>query len=203
MIVKLHRTARFQTALALSALVFSVFAHSQTPPPAHLTGLEVGNNLNHVTLKGHVKITCEDYLVGATSEFDCTKDTLEPFTLSRFQTDIAYDADHFDLKMAHENSWSRYKSGEYLPSSGTSDASLNLWNSSIFDLPILDDGVNKGTYQLSKRGLVVAQGSFLVNVTHSTRTCPAATLVSHERSDCRYRSYACDRYFFQSDNCQN
>ncbi len=165
------------------------------------TGLELGNDLTHVTLKGHVKMQCDDYALTGPAEFDCTMDTLEPFTSSRFQTATVYDADHFDMNVAHEKNWSRHKSGEYVPASGSSALSLNLWNSFIFDWPILEDGLNVATYQLTKKGKVVATGAFNVNVAHISRACQPKTLVSYNPSDCHSKSSACTSYFFINNHC--
>ena len=165
------------------------------------TGLELGNNLTHVTLKGHVKMQCNEYALTGPAEFDCTMDALEPFTSSRFQTALVYDADHFDMNVAHEKSWSRHKSGEYVPASGSSALSLNLWSASIFDWPILEDGLNVATYQLTKKGKVVTTGAFNVTVAHISRACQPKTIVSYDPNDCRSKSAACTRYFFDNNHC--
>ena len=212
--LKLPSSLPFCLALTLSLLMFSTISTAQvddsqtqlvyqisSSPEVRATGLELGNELTHAILKGHVRIQCADYLVAAASEFDCSMDTLEPFTLSRFQTATSVNADHFDLQIQHQKSWTSSKSGVYLPSSGSSQLSLNLWNSSILDWPILADGVNVATYRLTKAGKQVEVGIFTVDVSTVTRTCTPTTVVSYNPGDCRNQRAACDRYFFQNNHC--
>jgi hypothetical protein len=188
-------------AFALSGLIL-IFV-----PAVHAreVGFEIGNNLQNLTLSGHLQISCAPYLTAdsAPREYECAKTALSPAAYSRFQTDFGNDADELELTVMHEDGWWRSKSSAFDGLRGISTDLINLWETSIFDWAVLDNGKNSVSYVLKKNRKPVRSGSVDVNVEQVARTCAPLKLVAQSLDECTTKRYACARYFFESNLCES
>ncbi len=161
-----------------------------------------GNKFTTKPISGDVMVQCTDPHFGLTTQhFECEDNRLSPEEFDYF-VGPQVDADNVVLVSTYENGiTSKEKSAGY--KNGKSSSHINLWISSLFQHPLLAEGLNKISYVLKKSGQVVGQGQFDVQVAKGeTRRCPSGFYMTPVFSDCQNPYMVCDQYFQQYNYCQ-
>jgi hypothetical protein len=159
-----------------------------------------GNNFSSIPIRGQVEVTCAD---GTLVQYSCHDTVLDPASYDYFVAPQGSNADQVSLSNLRADGSRRNRSSDYDAKAGHSSDAFNLWISTIFQKPLLQMGVNKVDYTLSKDGKTTLQGTFSVKVSAGTlRECPKTHYNSTEPVDCQSQYTVCQRYFEQYQNCR-
>lgn len=168
-------------------------------------GFSAGNVFTTLTLEGRLSVQC--FGSGPGSSYGtsfCSAQVLDPGEYSYF-VGPKIDADKITLQALWENGQSsKKKTEQYDATTGRSKKPFNLWISTVFQRPLLDFGKNIINYSLTKDGVVVEEGNFVVEVVKGTyRVCPRdGFYTSSTSNDCTFPSGLCYRYFSDYNYCR-
>jgi len=177
--------------LMLTALVFSSTALANV-------GFKSGNKLQSQTLRGSFTAFCPQ---GSRTQY-CAIDTLSPSARDKFVYK-GVDADEVVLVAEHQQGSRRSKSSRFNSNDGESKKWFNLWLSSLFQRPLLRDGINRVSYSLKKDGNVVEAGVFEAHVERlEDARCRHRHYTFHSQDDCNNLATHCTRYFLDQRYCQ-
>ncbi|MCO4793295.1 MAG: hypothetical protein KC493_06280 [Bacteriovoracaceae bacterium] len=177
--------------LMLTALLFSSTAFANI-------GFKSGNKMQAQLLKGSFTAFCPN---GSTVHY-CSADTLNPGSRDKF-VHPAVDANEVILVAEHQQGSRRSKSSRFHGSDGESKKWFNLWIGSLFQRPLLRDGINRVLYSLKKEGRIVEAGVFEAHVERiSAAQCRHRHYTFHSQNDCKNLDVHCSRYFLDERNCQ-
>ena len=185
-------------------IIFAFFILLPTAQAANI-GFSLGSEFKATAIQGVVVMSCdgEDKPV----IYTCRDSVLDPQEYDIFTGPIEPHASSIELTVVHEDGTTRVKDGGYSGSKGYSTDSFNLWISTLFQKPMLMNGVNKVHYMLyddlSRDRRSYAQGDFVVKVSRGTpRTCPTTQYHSTDMMDCAAQYSICQHYFEQYNNCR-
>ena len=185
----------------MKALVFGIIGVMAFSFAQASTGFSNGNNIDITYYSGWVRVVnCSGDVIGNKSHF-CSAADYNPGAFDRFVTDNRVKADRVSLSAVHEDGSTRSKRKKYDSNKGISDK-FNLLVSTLFQRPLLEEGVNRVSYMLTNKRSEVASGEFEANVqvTGDLR-CPDLT-ISGWGSTCDNASAACNEYFNRVNGCQ-
>jgi len=169
---------------------------------AHAQSFTAGNHFISQVIYGDLDVQCHDPGHGMrTAFFQCQEQTLDPAEYSYF-TGPKVQADQVHLKAVWQNG---HQTGtkDVGYADGKSVDAINLWISTLFQRPLLDEGLNKVSYELSNSGKTVASGEFDVMVDEAgTLHCPRGFIDSFVSADCDNQYSVCDRYFRDHNYCK-
>jgi hypothetical protein len=161
-------------------------------------GFKSGNKFQSQILRGSFTAFCPQ---GSRTQY-CAIDTLTPNARDKFVYK-GIDADEVILQAEHQQGSRRTKSSRFNSSDGESKKWFNLWLSSLFQRPLLRDGVNRVSYSLKKDGNVVEDGVFEAYVERlGDVQCRHRHYTFHSQSDCNSLPTHCSRYFLDERYCQ-
>ncbi len=176
-------------------LTTSIFAQS----------LSGGDQFSSVNIEGRITVSCFNPQNGSShGTAYCASNILNPGEFSYF-IGPKIDADTVSLQALWENGKSsKIKTEKYDSSTGRSKKSFNLWIQTVLQRPLLDFGKNIVKYKLTKNGIAVSEGEFIVNVlSGETKTCQRTGFyTSNDLNDCAQPRQLCDRYFRDNNYCQ-
>lgn len=181
----------------LSFFVSVPFAMAKGP------GLSGGDLFEAQSIEGRVSVRCNSPQGNDFAVYYCSENILLPGDWDRFVHPDKVAGDEVTLVSHQQSGKVRTKTKDYDASSGISD-NFNLWIATLFQRPLLDYGLNRIDYEVTKSGIVQDMGSFDVRVEQSAETlrCPARTYFSSRLSDCRSGGYnICQRYFRDLNYC--
>ncbi|TNE99321.1 MAG: hypothetical protein EP326_08350 [Deltaproteobacteria bacterium] len=177
--------------LMLTAVLFSSTAFANI-------GFKSGNKLQAQTLRGSFTAFCPQ---GSRTQY-CAIDTLSPSVRDKFVYS-GVDADEVTLTAEHQQGSRRVKTSDFNSTDGESDKWFNLWLASLFQRPLLRDGVNKISYSLKKDGNVVEAGTFEAVVERlEDARCRHRHYTFHSQNDCNSLATHCTRYFLDERYCE-
>lgn len=168
-----------------------------------LPGLSSGTAFTSQEIRGRVHLRCQSPRGNDFAIFHCAQNILRPGEWDSFVHPEKVDGDEVTLTSHQQSGKVREKSEDYNSETGESD-SFNLWIATLFQRPLLDYGLNRIDYEVTKDGIVKDIGSFDVNVERSDSIlrCPARTQYSSRLSDCRSSGHqVCHRYFRGLNYC--
>lgn len=197
---------KFQIIIILFLFMTSVSASfAGDPEPAPFTGFDSGNHFQLSSIEGTLDVTCRDYRgVRDQQQFNCYEDSLSPTRSARFMKWPTVDADKVTLVAYHQDGSIRERSNPFLSNEGRTKKKFNLWNSSLFQRPLLEVGVNRVTYEFEKEGKVVERGEFTATVeVLPTQHCKSGNLFSNNVQNCRSGQMICHRYFSMNNYCDS
>ncbi|MFA6238572.1 MAG: hypothetical protein WC635_14655 [Bacteriovorax sp.] len=172
---------------------------------ANAAGLSGGEQFSTQKIEGRLSVQCMSNTPGPTSgSAICRGEILNPGEYSYF-VGPKIDADTVTLRAIREDgSESKTKSEKYDGSVGKSKKSFNLWISTVLQRPLLGFGKNTVKYKLSKEGITVEAGEFIVNVVDGGKSVCQRTgyYTSTMSSDCSMPQNLCSRYFSENNYCQ-
>jgi hypothetical protein len=183
--------------LLFTAIVFAVtFFITQV---SFALGFATGNDFQAISSRGQVTVTCKN--VPTPSTFSCWDSALNPVEFDYF-VGPAVNADTVTLLVTREDQSQRSKDSRYDSRRGMSVDRFNLWSSSLFQRPLLADGVNRVHYTLTLKGAIVMEGDFMAKVNRQpTAVCQNQSYNSDDPSDCSNQYSICGRYFEQFHYC--
>lgn len=167
------------------------------------TGFITGNQFTATPIEGEVTVNCSENGSFDTVRWVCEDITLDPAEFVHFVTEPGGTADTVVLKATWENGKGREKSAGFDPATGKSKSRFNLWIMTLLQRPLLDYGVNKIDYKLTRDGQVEKEGQFIATVTRGQkRLCSHDYISSPTMTDCRSPSTVCSQYFAHQNYCQ-
>lgn len=173
---------------------------------SNAVGFHSGNVFEHINVYGSVTIQCPSRGGNGsqvTSFFNCSGDRLNPNETAYFVMDELVNADHVYLKAIHADGSIREKDDLFNSNKKRSNSRINLWISTVFQRPLLDFGLNRISYKLTKSGSTVKEGEFAVEVRQGKDLlCRNEFLFSSDSTDCLNSGYACSKYFAQVRSCE-
>lgn len=186
--------------MKLISIIFSLFIVFSAQ--AVDVSFEAGTDFEATTLRARAIIYCSSGN-SQISHITCSKSTLTPRRKSYLKVSNGrIDADKVTLTVFHEDGSSRSKTQKYSASQGKSKKQFNLWVKSLFQRPLLEQGLNTVLYKFTKNGSTVYDGEFSVMVNEGTRrACPYGKIFSNDESDCSNQTSACVKYFRQYRDC--
>lgn len=129
----------------------------------------------------------------------CRSTKLDPVEYDYFQGPQGINADKVLLTVSREDSSQRSKDSAYNSRTGRSEERFNLWVASLFQRPLLADGVNKVKYKMTLKGQAVTEGEFSVRVSRQpAATCDSQSIQSSDPNDCSSQYNVCGKYFEQA-----
>jgi hypothetical protein len=186
--------------LLFTAVVFAVmFFMTQT---SFALGFAAGNEFQASSSSGHITVTCQGPEGPATTvNFDCWNGSLSPVEYDYF-LGPTLTADSVNLTVTREDQSQRSKDSRYDSRRGMSVDRFNLWVASLFQRPLLADGVNRVHYSLKLKGASVDEGDFVVKVVREpTAVCPNHSYTSKDPADCTNQYSMCGKYFEEFHYC--
>jgi hypothetical protein len=169
---------------------------------ASAIGFATGNDFQAFSSRGQVTVTCQTPQGIKTAVFDCWDSSLSPVEYDYF-IGPAVAADSVTLSVVREDQSERTKDSRYDSRRGMSVDRFNLWVASLFQRPLLADGLNRIHYSLTTQGTAVSQGDFTVKVVRQpTAVCPSRTYNSINASDCTNQYSMCGKYFEELHYCR-
>lgn len=189
--------ARLFFSIATISLGFSLNAFA--------VGFNVGDEFTATHLSGALIVTCEERIGGGrrTVTVGCEDDRLTPSESARLVSDELINADKVELISTTSSGKKIRKSDGWEASRNRSHSQFKLWSRSIFKKPLLRDGENAIAFEFSKKGEIVAAGSFTATVKRSqARQCKNAWVESPNQDDCTNPKYVCADYFASQNYCQ-
>lgn len=165
-------------------------------------GFATGNDFQAFSSQGQVTVTCQTPEGAKVATFDCWDSSLSPVEYDYF-IGPAVNADSVSLTVIREDQSQRNKDSRYDSRRGMSVDRFNLWVASLFQRPLLADGINRVHYSLTAKGLPVGQGDFVARVVRQpTAICPARSYNSNNPSDCNNQYSMCGKYFEELHYCR-
>jgi len=190
----------FVAKFLLTIVLFNFIILTQT---ASADSFKSGNKFLTDPIYGNLTVNCHDPRFGMrTVNFQCQDLRLAPVEYDYFEGPKV-DADFVELVSTFENGKkSKMKSSNYRD--GASTDQLNLWISTLFQRPLLNEGKNQVSFKLKKRGTIVHQGQFEVRIDKGpSHRCPNGIINSNQPSDCESAYTICDEYFRQYHFCES
>lgn len=174
-----------------------------TAVQAQKPGLSGGEVFESQRLEGRVSVYCRSSQGQDFAVYSCRENILIPGEWDRFVHPDKIEGDEVTLVGHQQSGTVRAKSKDYDPRSGKSD-NFNLWVATLFQRPLLDYGLNRIDYEVTKDGIVQDMGSFDVSVEKrdEVRRCPSRTYYSSWPADCRSGFQVCQRYFRELNYCR-
>lgn len=159
-------------------------------------GFKSGNEFHFDTVDGTISVSCPGNSTGQPSyaTFSCYGTDFGPKAWDKFIYDQDIDADKVVLIARHEDGSKKKKSSKYDAKKRQSKKAFRLWYGTLFQHPLLDEGVNEVEYKLYKKKELVASGSFTVNVNRGERITCGHRYYTGYGNDCVYSSRLCDEY---------
>ncbi len=199
--------AHFCAIRNMTFFVIVMFAAS-----LYAADFEGHKDFSAVSLAGRIEVRCLSASPGQPNwaTHFCRADIIEAkndatagaFDMSYFNHQTPYDVDQFELTSLHADGSIEVKSGKFSALDARSKSWVNLWIDTLLQNPLLELGVNKVSYKLSKSGAVKESGEFSSEVTWvGERTCAAKTYFGQE-DDCSNAQEFCDRYFREQNLCR-
>ncbi|WII72681.1 hypothetical protein QJS83_02205 [Bdellovibrio sp. 22V] len=184
--------------IAVLLLTFCSFAK------ADYVGFSRGDQFTATPIQGQVQVTCSGFNGSGSAVYTCRDLVLDPQAYDVFLGPRDARADRVTLVASHEDGSSRTKSADYEGTRGRSGEAFNLWISTLFQKPLLENGVTSIRYTINGGHYAepLAEGTFRVLVKRGpARTCPNARYTSSDVSDCNSQYSICQRYFEEFHNC--
>lgn len=187
----------FKTILFI--LVFGTWAQARV-------GFSRGNEFAATHIQGQVRVICDGFNGAGSATFTCRDVVLEPLAYDYFVGPQDARADKVELIASHEDGSFRSKLVDYNGAQGRSREAFNLWISTLFQKPLLEQGKNTVKYKIYSGGRlleVTGEGTFTVEVKRGVaRTCPTEQFDSSDINDCSSQYSVCQRYFEELRNCR-
>lgn len=181
--------------LALGLVLWSSIVNAQS--------FEGIKDFRYQPISGRLWISCYEGGVSQTVYAICREDLLEPFERGYFSVDESVDADQVELSSVWASGKTVTKETQFDKDQKRSAKKINLWISSLFQTPLLDEGVNQVTYTLKNQGAIVYQGQTEVKVErHPVRTCGVGHASSMSMMDCTNTTNKCYEYFKEQNWCK-
>nr|BFD64630.1 hypothetical protein BdHM001_33110 [Bdellovibrio sp. HM001] len=170
---------------------------------AQHVGFEKGNSLTVTPIQGQVRVMCGGFNGSGSAVYTCRDLVMSPNAYDYFVGPRDGRATKVELTAVHQDGSGRRKTESYSGSRGRSEDAFNLWISTLFQKPLLENGTNKISYRLLGSNAVYAEGTFTAVVNKSVpKECPATTYQSTDINDCSSQYSVCQRYFREFNNCQ-
>lgn len=169
-----------------------------------------GDSFTSVALRGTVVAYCQQGTPGfpgpggpSMVTYSCRDVILEPAEMDYFVGPQGISADTVVLQVTHADGSSRMKSYPYDSTTFRTTKRVNLWMASLFQKPLLEDGLNKFSYNLKQADQMVQTGHFDVQVVRGApRTCPYSSITIWDPNECSNQVSVCRRYFQQFNDCR-
>lgn len=186
-----------------SLFTFIICLFYVTTVQAQKLGLSGGEVFESQRLEGRVSVYCRSAQGQDFAVYSCRENRLTPEEWDHFTHPDKVQGDEVTLVSHQQSGKVREKSEDYDPRTGESE-NFNLWVATLFQRPLLDYGLNRIDYEVTKEGIVQDMGSFDVRVEKrdEVRRCPARTYYSSWPSDCRSGFQICQRYFRELNDCR-
>lgn len=183
----------------MKALLLVFLGFLMVPTAQAATGFSNGNNIEITEYSGWVRvINCPNSF---NNSYYCSAADYNPGAFDRFTIDQRVKADGVELTAFHADGSKRTKKEKFDANKGLSRR-FNLLISTLFQRPLLEDGVNRVSYSLTKKKREVASGEFEANVNYAgSLRCPDLTISGWSIS-CDNASAACSEYFNRISGCQ-
>lgn len=174
---------------------------------ADFVGFSSGFEFQATPVEGTVIITCEGFNGNAQATYTCRDAVLEPMDADNFMGPRDARAKQVELRALREDGSTRVKTASYDGANGKTSSPINLWQSTIFQQPLLSSGLNQIHFSIYSSNndstQEVAKGDFTVNVKRGAlRRCPTTQYQSTDVTDCNSQYSICQRYFEQYNNCR-
>lgn len=159
------------------------------------------NEFTHYDLEGTYRVTC--VARGVETVFhQCRGYLLNPFNFGYFNHETDKSADRVELSTVNKEGKTIKKRSDWNQAKGRSKKRINLWVWTVFQRPLLEIGDNQVSYALTRRGQVMESGEFNVTVHDGgLRSCQSRSTTTTDKTLCENRSFACEDYFRQENNC--
>lgn len=169
-------------------------------------GFKNGNNLTAAISVGEITIQCPTNPVGggpSWGSFLCRQDILIPAEYDYFQGPPGVNADEVTLTALHEDGSQRSKTVGYDSKLGHSSKRVNLWIATLLQRPLLNGGVNRVSYHLTKDGKTVDRGEFVAVVKDGgEKVCSRrGHYWSQDSMACQTGGSYCHQYFDENNYC--
>ncbi|MEN0059139.1 MAG: hypothetical protein AAGB31_09925 [Bdellovibrio sp.] len=187
-------------------IYFIILLLLSTQARAEFVGFAKGNDMKAVSIQGRVQVFCNGFNGSATAVYTCREVVLDPQAYDYFLGPKNPKADKVELEAFHEDGSSRSKMVAYDGVQGRSREAFNLWISTLFQKPLLENGVNTIRYRVYSGTNFIemhSEGSFQAVVQRGTpRQCPQAQYNSTDSNDCNSQYSICQKYFTEYNNCR-
>ena len=168
---------------------------------AEAAELEKGNEYKVTYVRGRLHLTCHGYYNGRYVTMhrtdSCPMAYHSPASYSRF---VDEGSKAYTVALTNHSNNNKKKTKTFYPDKGYSKH-FNLLTRSLFQRPLLVEGINNLTYQMIlKSGEVIDSGAFDVNVETESKYCRTGFMTSFNIDDCRTgASYnLCDQYVYET-----
>jgi hypothetical protein len=166
-------------------------------------GFAQGDHYSLILYRGQVTVWCSNGSASSRAFYSCAEERAHPGAFAHFVTSENVDADEVRITARHENGAVQTRTRNFNARTNES-RSFNLLVRTLFQRPLLGLGDNRLSYELTKRGVVVALGEFDVRVERDpvARQCRAITLTTTDMNACQNHTVACDQYFRTVGPCR-
>lgn len=167
---------------------------------ANCSEFEKGNDYKILYAHGTAYLTCKGMLDGRFVMMQRTLICNDPFThpvaFSRF---INKDSKASNVKITNLSNDNYSKTNSFNIKKGESKE-FNLLIGSLFQKPLLRNGINNLKYQMiMEDGTVEESGDMVINVESTIRTCQTIFMNSYDINNCQMGGYnVCSRYYYES-----
>lgn len=158
-------------------------------------GFVEGDRFEMTTHQGQLSVSCFGPDGSANAFYVCREERTSPGLTGRFSARETQQADEVTLYAFRADGSERQKTERY-DSETQRSRPFNLLISTLFQRPLLKEGINQINYELTQRGVVVEFGEFEVEVIRSpAKNCESRHITSFGDQLCRNQMMACERYF--------
>lgn len=168
-----------------------------------------GDHFVAIPLRGQVVASCPQQRPGfpgggpSLVSYSCRDLVLEPSERDYFLGPQGVGAETVHLQVVHADGSTREKDYSYDSATFRTKKLVNLWLASLFQKPLLEEGLNQFKYVLKNGDQAIREGRFEVQVDRgAARTCPRSSLTIWDPNECSNQVSVCRRYFQQFDNCK-
>ncbi|MNL30457.1 hypothetical protein D3C87_1521950 [compost metagenome] len=164
-------------------------------------GFKAGNEMTAVLSEGDITVHCR-YGNPTMQYVRCRADILTTGEYDFFVGPAGVAADEVTLTARHQDGSSRTKTVDYDSKKGRSSKSINLWILTLLQKPLLDPGVNKVSYKMTKGSKVAARGEFTAVVKDGGRkVCSRRGYYNDMSSNCMNPERYCQDFFRENNYC--
>jgi hypothetical protein len=175
-----------------------------TASNAQAIGFKSGNSFSTQPFRGEFYLHCDvqDPTIPVVQHVFCEDNFLSPAMTDYFVGPENVAADKVVLE-ARNGRYIIRKNSKYNTATEQSTSRFNLWILSLTQKPLLNEGQNIISYQMSKAGRAIVQGEFEVLVTSkSLLTCPVIDFFQRDPILCKNTTLLCNDYFVNQDDCK-
>jgi hypothetical protein len=181
-------------SMIFALLLMSISAHADV-------GFRGGNEMTAVLAEGDITVQCHRGTPNV-RYVRCRQDVLIGGEYDYFVGPKGVAADEVTLTARHEDGSSRTKKVDYDSKNGRSEKRINLWILTLLQKPLLDVGVNKISYKMTRGSKVSANGEFTATVKDGGRKiCRRHGYYNEFGGDCMNPERFCSQYFSENNYC--